>query len=67
MFRVKGRWESENKVEEYLVALLDQELPSGITDDDIFFYVTEEAELHQMVKDKSFLVDDFKLESYERY
>ena len=66
MFNVTGQWADEKEPVTYLVALHDTELPAGISEEDIFFYVSSESELKNMQIEGRFLVDDFKLLSYER-
>ena len=65
MFEVTVQWEGQ-KPEQVFVALLDKDLPEGYTDNDIMFYIEDESELQKMVETGGFMVDNFKLISYER-
>ena len=64
-FLVTGYWEDEKEEVQRIVATMDHPL-SHADNDQVFFYIEEEAELEAMVKNGTFLVDNFKLLSYER-
>ena len=64
-FLVTGYWEDEKQKVERLVVTMDHPI-DDVDDDQVFFYIEEEAELETMVKNGTFLVDNFKIKGYER-
>lgn len=64
-FLVTGYWEDEKQETQRLVVTMDHPI-DDVDDDQVFFYIEEEAELEAMVKNGTFLVDNFKILSYER-
>ena len=64
-FLVTGHWEDEKQETQYLVVTLDHPI-DDVDDGQVFFYIEEEAELKSMLENGTFLVDNFKLLSYEK-
>ena len=64
-FLVTGYWEDEKQETQRLVVTMDHPI-DDVDDDQVFFYIEEEAELKSMLENETFLVDNFKLLSYEK-